>query len=391
MKVYDYELLNNIDMLYEAPIIIYGAGAKGKDVLKILEGMKTEICCFCDRDYTKTEFCGYKVVNIEKLSEICKKSGYIFVIASEFHFEDMINELEIRNISTRYIFTEWSIVAALSFNTDNDKIPKAYLKSYEHEALSELEEAKKNTALRKMNYYFDNHPQILVYQMSKVGSSSLYHQLNKYNINAMHVHTFHNFYEDQKEAYLLYDKFQNEINTNGAKIISMVREPIARLISFVFQAYNFASYNVKDQRKNINERILKDLTGYIQKGDIYPWFHDELEYLTGINVYEYPFDKEKGYSVIKKDNIEILLLTMENMDNNEQTIADFAGINEFKLCKDNVGENKEYKYAYKRTKDEIEIPEDILDYYYNDNLQLKHFYTEQQIENFRSKWERNIK
>jgi hypothetical protein len=79
MKVWDYELLSNINMLYEAPIIIYGAGYRGKEVLKLLEGMETEIRCFCDVDKDKQEYCGYEVVNVENLYEMCKMGGGIFL------------------------------------------------------------------------------------------------------------------------------------------------------------------------------------------------------------------------------------------------------------------------------------------------------------------------
>ena len=53
------------------------------------------------------------------------------------------------------------------------------------------------------------------------------------------------------------------------------------------------------------------------------WFDLELKKATGINVYNYPFPKHKGYMTIEENNIELLIMKLEIPDAlKERVIAD---------------------------------------------------------------------
>ena len=110
----------------------------------------------------------------------------------------------------------------------------------------------------------------------------------------------------------------------------------------------------------------------------------------GIDVFEYPFDKEKGYSIIKKDNIEVLLMKLEKLNGLEQIIGRFAGAPHFKLINANIGEKKQYAYLYKDVKDTMKIPREVFDFYYKGNPRMDHFYSEEEKAAFLKKWEKNI-
>jgi hypothetical protein len=305
-------------------------------------------------------------------------------VASHLYFDEMIHELEIRDINKCYVFTGWSIEAAVSFyiNKNTSIFSKSFKDNYRQKILSEFIENKRNESIDNLHEFFAKHPDVLIYQVGKVGSTSVYNSLIKYNVNCMHVHHFHSFDEKQLEAELLYEKLREEISSNGIKIITMVRDPIGNGLSAIMQGRNFYWGNVIGKCSNLKERFINVFS---TDSAMFTWYENELEVLTGIDVFKYPFDRDRGYSVIRKGNIDILILTMENLNNNEKIISDFIGIKEFSLFNDNVGSQKEYSRVYKIIKKELKLTENILDKYYNNSF-IKNFYTEEQICEFRNRW-----
>jgi hypothetical protein len=185
---------------------------------------------------------------------------------------------------------------------------------------------------------------------------------------------------------VLFEKFQYEINTNGVKIISMVRDPISQILSEMMQGTNFARGCVWDKSvSSFKERVMGS-SGLATGRYAYHWFEKHMEPSFGINVFDFPFDRDKGYSVIRKGKIEILMLTMESLRKNEKAIGDFVGIDDFKLSNKNISEHKPCKYVYERLKNELKLPTELLDEYYK-NENVRHFYTDLQLDQFRSKWE----
>jgi glutamate mutase epsilon subunit len=125
--------------------------------------------------------------------------------------------------------------------------------------------------------------------------------------------------------------------------------------------------------------------------DVFEWFDVELKAVFGIDVYDYPFDREKGYSIIEQDNVEVLVIKLEKINSLEQVIGDFVEVSDFKLINSNVSDKKPYKYLYKNMREEIRIPREVVDRYYKNSPRMKHFYTEEEINMFYKKWEKNIR
>lgn len=116
------------------------------------------------------------------------------------------------------------------------------------------------------------------------------------------------------------------------------------------------------------------------------WFNIRYSPFLGIDVYEYPFPKEQGYLIINKDNLDLLILKLETSDSvKEKAIANFLGLEEFKLVKTNVGEDKNYRDMYIEFKQNIKLPlsyaEDMCSSKY-----FNHFYTEEEIKKVYSRW-----
>ena len=126
------------------------------------------------------------------------------------------------------------------------------------------------------------------------------------------------------------------------------------------------------------------------ESDIFSWFDYEIKALFGVDIYEYPFDKEKGYSIIEHDNVQILIYKCEKLYQLEKVLAEFLKIPDFRLEKSNQGEEKIYAYVYKKFKEEVKLNLQYFDYYYTNNLKLKHFYTDFEIEYFKEKWKKKV-
>jgi hypothetical protein len=78
-------------------------------------------------------------------------------------------------------------------------------------------------------------------------------------------------------------------------------------------------------------------------------------------------------------------MTLEKLNDNEQTIRDFIGDQSFVLKHKNDGSKKWYSDLYASFKERHYLNEEELRFYY-DNDVVRHFYTDEQIEQFKSKW-----
>jgi hypothetical protein len=125
-------------------------------------------------------------------------------------------------------------------------------------------------------------------------------------------------------------------------------------------------------------------------GHQFNWFDNEIKAVLGIDVYKHPFNREKGYSIIKQDNIEVLVLKLEKLNTLESVIGEFVGVSDFKLVNINEANSKPVKYLYKNVRESIKLPRKIFDFYYKDNPRMNHFYTKEEQAEFLKKWENNI-
>lgn len=385
MKVDDYLLINDIAILLDYPVIIYGAGNIGSKTFELLEYAGITIEYFCDKDKNKKNKHGCELISIEKLEEVTTRKKYNIILASEIYHEEMREQLEVKRINIEYVFTGWGVEAGLAWNFNNPKISENYRKFYKNEIEKIVTYQNNVYAISNLQKILEQKPEILIYQIGKVGSSSICKSIKEKNMNCLSVHALCD-YGNNEEGRVLEKRSWNELQSNGIKIISMIRDPIERYVSDKLQGWNFVYW--ASEGNGDGERLVDRLTDDLLDGKakISDWFSGELERFTGIKVVEYPFDKTKGYTIIKKGNIELLILTTEGLSQNKRVIGEFAGIKDFQLIGYNIGNNKVTKYIYESIKKELIIPDYVLDCYYKEDLFLKHFYSEKQIEKFRKKW-----
>jgi hypothetical protein len=171
-----------------------------------------------------------------------------------------------------------------------------------------------------------------------------------------------------------------------AKIITLVREPLSRNISAFFQ--NFQIYIGSD--KNVTDYQLNKLIDIFIKEYSHDvplqWFNFEFEKATGINVYNYPFPKHKGYMKIEENNIELLLMKLEIPDTlKESVIADFMHLDKFRLISKNIGKDKTYSKTYQQFKKTVRLPSTYIHKMLSSQY-ARHFYSEKDISALWVKW-----
>ena len=183
---------------------------------------------------------------------------------------------------------------------------------------------------------------------------------------------------------ILYNKISK--GKRKTKIITLVREPLGRNISAFFQNLQiFIGSDKKDTDYQLKKLIDIFLEEYRHDVPLL-WFDSEFEKATGINVYNYPFPKHKGYMTIEENNIELLIMKLEIPDVlKERVIADFMHLDKFRLISRNLGKDKSYSKTYQQFKKTVRLPSA----YVRKMLSSKyatHFYSEKDISALWFRW-----
>ncbi len=262
---------------------------------------------------------------------------------------------------------------------------------------------------------------VLVYQMGKVGSSSVVKSLKAKDIYSFNVHTFNREnlrrteYQFKKLwvpngplPFTLWDQqfFARFIRKtkykHRIKIITLIRDPVARNISHFFQYPNMileqtpSGYYISSIRygyeKLLTERsIPKELPKlYYKNMDNHDlpllWFDKELKTNFGIDVFDCVFPKERGYKIYSNDRADVLLIKLEMLDKVfGQSFSDFLNVGAIELLHENIGSKKKSASLYRNFLSFFKLSDDYLDRFYNSKF-VSHFYTIEEVELFRQKW-----
>lgn len=181
---------------------------------------------------------------------------------------------------------------------------------------------------------------------------------------------------------------------NKWKIITIFREPISTMISILFLNAQHYFSNFIDPNGDVDkERILADIQKTIITDDpsgwsICTWFEDEFEKALGIDVYNYPFDHQNGFTIIKEKMFDVLLLKFEDLNSTfNKGISQLFDISEdsVKLLKSNVHKNEEYAPIHKYVLNNLIVPKSVSQNIYSLKY-IKHFYSQEMIERLIEKW-----
>ncbi|MBW3021035.1 putative capsular polysaccharide synthesis family protein [Candidatus Woesearchaeota archaeon] len=180
-------------------------------------------------------------------------------------------------------------------------------------------------------------------------------------------------------------------NKSEIFIITLVRDILSQNVSYFFQKHS-KFLNDLSGKNNLSIEELQSV--YLNKDLIYTlprfinWFDSELKVVTGIDVFSYDFDISKGYSIIKKDNVNLLIIRMEDLNCVfSEAINQFLGVH-LELKNSNQSENKKYSELYSEFKNTLNFNQELISQAYNSKL-MKHFYSQEEIDSFMIKWNKN--
>lgn len=227
--------------------------------------------------------------------------------------------------------------------------------------------------------------EIIIYQFGKVGSTSIEHLLTEHDTSFTSTH-------HGAGCRSVIDS--NRSKGIATRIVTGVREPISRNISAFFQ--NIARrghYWYFGGRDSVLNTSIDEIIAHFNSlhtneivNNIFPWFaKDSEKYFynsTGVSIYNYPFDRERGYTIIKENGISIFLYKLEKLHEIRESLTTFLGLpSDIDFLKANIATDKWYNDVYKKFLDIYTPPKKIIDLVYTSDF-IKYFYTESEINAF---------
>lgn len=259
---------------------------------------------------------------------------------------------------------------------------------------------------RRVKKYNIRQP-IIVYQMGKVGSSSMYWSLDalRLNVPVYHLHFLNDadriaawakktlrVHDRELKMVALAQKLRQEIDRGTAPryhLISLVRAPVPRNLSTFF--HNIDSYLPHfDERLQAPSFSFQDVTDYFvnefQEHTPERWFDHQVRDVFGLDVYAAPFARERGYQIYENDRARLLVIRLEDLNRvAAKAMSEFLNIPDFRLVPMNAGESKKYGALYKEYLNQLRLPRAYITET-NDTQYAQHFYTPQELEASVARW-----
>lgn len=262
---------------------------------------------------------------------------------------------------------------------------------------------------------FAARPPVLVFQMGKVGSTSIYHTLDGMNLGRPVYHAHYLSSQGVKKArkwhrlhqgkvpygveyyQLLGRKIRRNLGEAHYTVIAGVRDPIAKEISNYFELADEVDHGLRDEDGSFDtSQIISYLLDRFRRFDVEEdsffttaWFDQELKGTLGIDIYEYPFDHSQGYSIFRCADLDLLVYQYERLGEIfRYALSELLGLSVSdipELRRDNVGTSKWYADLYTEAKDAIVIPAEVCKKVYGTEF-VRHFYSDETIDEWIEHW-----
>lgn len=236
---------------------------------------------------------------------------------------------------------------------------------------------------------------ILVYQMGKVGSSTVVNTLHGLGLSIpiLHVHTLnpdHLKHAIRRQRMSQRPYLHEHLIISGilikklqrapfrCRIITLTREPVVRAISFIFEDH------VKQIQKSESDILPADaqlaldnlLSAENGVSDPTRWFDRELKFIFGVDVFSIAYDYERGFSLLHGADVNTLIIRVEDLDRSlGLALGHFFGIDgsEILIKKSNESTKKSYAHVIQFIKQTYYISPATAEYIFNTKY-FKHFY-----------------
>lgn len=250
---------------------------------------------------------------------------------------------------------------------------------------------------------------VLIYQMGKVGSDSIFGSLQQTQLNGS-IHHLHVLspnliklsaeriasknlrYPEQLGHSEAVRKFIDSRDHPEINVITSVREPLSHLISTMFQNLpHLHPHLIDDQGNWKTDKIKACLQQEIEEYDESNqwncnWFDRDFKPALAIDIYEHPFDQQTGSTTISVANIRVLVLRLENSDNWSEKVSGFLQLEPgFTINNRNSAADKQYYAVYQTVRQSLKFSNKTLDRIYGTKY-CRHFYSPAMITTFKERW-----
>lgn len=266
--------------------------------------------------------------------------------------------------------------------------------------VANLENRKLRNQIYALKDLIRAHPRpILIYQMAKVGSTTVYQSLRAAGLTPLHVHHIRERIPDEERAWHVrqgqvptIDVFVGRLlapylrwTSHRLKAISLVRDPVARYLSKLYHVpggYDIVSGDIDETVQAVQDRLARPEV--LEEG-MFSWFDREIKARLDVDIMAQPFDRERGYTRYQGPRADVLVLKLERLSDLLPTVvSDFVGT-PLQEVRANVGQRKASGDAYQRAKAAFRLPEATAAWIY-DHAWVRHFYTADERAAFRAKW-----
>ena len=421
--LYDLQIGIMLEKLAAAScVIVHGVSEKSILLVEDLKDAGIKVNCFFDRnkELQGTRVCDIDVIDkkmlLGKIQLIHSDNIWmISAISNPIETMDFLNVIEIEDEQICVnLVTRWAVSFALYVNRDKvfkpgSKVVDRMKRETETKYVRCAEE--KLWALRELIWLKNN--VIYILQAGKVGSTSIKKMLDQNQIRNIHTHklVFPEYF-CQEDIKKVWDSATLRAGSNTKlKIITSVREPISRDFSSFWQPFSEGEGDrikllplICDDLQEMYDKyssviIGKNLQMQLELGfltpwtwiDEFEWFDAEIKKGLGIDIYQYDFDKDKGYQIIECDNCEIFIFKLEKLADVLPALSTYVGVNDqLEFCEDNKADDKWFSLAYQEFKKSFKITKEYFEHYYVNNNKLNHFYTENEKKEFIEKWKSHL-
>ncbi|MFT6905921.1 MAG: hypothetical protein ACJAS1_002584 [Oleiphilaceae bacterium] len=254
------------------------------------------------------------------------------------------------------------------------------------------------SGLEKIKVWFGR-KSVVVFTMGKVGTLTICNSLRKIGYRHVHPHSLRftrpgiHFLKvplsaTEKKKYFIRTLLKRikvwvwKLCKREILIITGVRDPYSRNLSAYFEQVHYLgginSSATPDQVRDLFEQTC-DFDAPLN------WFDDEVLKVTGINVYDYPFDINKGISIIKKGKYKLLVFRVDKLNSLETEISEFLYEEKFKVLSTNSSDNGDYSVQSKTLRDSYKYDTKLAKHFTNSKY-MNHFFDAQEIEELEARW-----
>jgi hypothetical protein len=258
-------------------------------------------------------------------------------------------------------------------------------------------------------------PFVLVYQQGRVASTSVYEGLCALDLGlpVFHVHTLSRARAEERieqarregrrvDRNLIVGRaLSRELERHQAdpdrapwKVVSIFRDPIGVMMSIHFMHPTILRASTGhggldgDAALDHFRRIFEndDPAGW----ELSRWYDDVFAEETGVDVFAHPFDRDRGYSVIRAQGLDVLLIRFESLrECFSQAIGEWLEVSPSRvtLPHANIHREKSLDGLHDFAKKNLSLSREACERVYSTRF-VRHFYSEAAIDALVEQWTR---